>query len=56
MENLDKGDAFLVVIFFLINVLCAWPNWSFHIFALKICGPFKFSILWACHTSVFFDV
>ena len=36
MEDLDKGDDFFEVVkFFLVNVPCAWPKWSFQIFCLN---------------------
>ena len=37
MEALDRGDdLFLVVNFFLVNMPCAWPNWLFQMFCLKM--------------------
>ena len=36
MEDLDKGDDFFAVVnFFLVNVTCAWPKWSFQICCLN---------------------
>ena len=36
MEDLDKGDDFFGVCqFFLVNVPCAWPKWSFQISCLN---------------------
>ena len=36
MENLDKDDDFFG------KLLCAWPNWSFHIFCLNLTNMWTF--------------